>query len=151
MSTIATQLNWGSSYLVEDFYRRFLKKDGSEAHYVNASRLATAFLCVAAAVVAWNLTSVSEGWKIVLELGAGTGGVYLLRWYWWRVNAWSEISAMMAALVNSGAAFELMDVPEAQLSAVWIRSFCEPPLYHGGDYACLARHPHDCSGTGDIL
>jgi Na+/proline symporter len=80
MSTIATQLNWGSSYLVEDFYRRFLKKDGSEAHYVNASRLATAFLCVAAAVVAWNLTSVSEGWKIVLELGAGTGGVYLLRW-----------------------------------------------------------------------
>src|SRR5213593_2952074 len=76
MSTIATQLNWGSSYLVEDFYRRFLKKDGSEAHYVNASRLATAFLCVAAAVVAWNLTSVSEGWKIVLELGAGTGGVY---------------------------------------------------------------------------
>ncbi len=101
MSTIATQLNWGSSYLVEDFYRRFLKKDASEAHYVNASRLATAFLCVAAAVVAWNLTSVSEGWKIVLELGAGTGGVYLLRWYWWRVNAWSEISAMMAALVTT--------------------------------------------------
>src|SRR2546425_3518005 len=101
MSTIATQLNWGSSYLVEDFYRRFLKKDGSEAHYVNASRLATAFLCVAAAVVAWNLTSVSEGWKIVLELGAGTGGVYLLRWYWWRVNAWSEISAMMAALATT--------------------------------------------------
>src|SRR3981189_308311 len=98
MSTVATQLNWGSSYLIEDFYRRFLKKEGSEAHYVNASRLATAFLCVAAAVVAWNLTSVSEGWKIVLELGAGTGGVYLLRWYWWRVNAWSEISAMMGAL-----------------------------------------------------
>jgi uncharacterized sodium:solute symporter family permease YidK len=97
MSTVATQLNWGSSYLIEDFYRRFLKKEGSEAHFVNASRLATAFLVLAAAAVAWQLTSVSAGWKIVLELGAGTGGVYLLRWYWWRINAWSEISAMAVA------------------------------------------------------
>src|ERR1700716_2995636 len=99
MSTIATQLNWGSSYLVEDFYRRFLKREGSEAHYVNASRLATVFLVIAAALVALQLGSVSAGWKIVLELGAGTGGVYLLRWYWWRVNAWSEISAMLTALL----------------------------------------------------
>jgi len=98
MSTVATQLNWGSSYLVEDFYRRFVKKGASESHYVNASRLATIFLVVAAAWVSMQLQSVSEGWKIVLELGAGTGGVYLLRWYWWRVNAWSEISAMAAAL-----------------------------------------------------
>ena len=101
MSTVATQLNWGSSYLIEDFYRRFLKKEGSEAHFVNASRLATALLVVAAAAVAWELKSVSDGWKIVLELGAGTGGVYLLRWYWWRVNAWSEISAMFAAMVTT--------------------------------------------------
>ncbi len=101
MSTVATQLNWGSSYLVEDFYRRFVKKDASEAHYVNASRLATIFLVVAAAWVSMQLQSVSAGWKIVLELGAGTGGVYLLRWYWWRVNAWSEISAMAAALVST--------------------------------------------------
>ena len=101
MSTVATQLNWGSSYLIEDFYRRFLKKEGSEAHFVNASRLATAMLVIAAATVAWELKSVSEGWKIVLELGAGTGGVYLLRWYWWRVNAWSEISAMIAALATT--------------------------------------------------
>src|SRR5437899_2506645 len=101
MSTVATQLNWGSSYLIEDFYRRFLKKEGSESHFVNASRLATAFLVVAAAAVAWELKSVSDGWRIVLELGAGTGGVYLLRWYWWRVNAWSEISAMAAALVTT--------------------------------------------------
>jgi len=101
MSTVATQLNWGSSYLVEDFYRRFLKKNGSEPHYVNVSRLATVFLVIAAAVVALQLGSVSAGWKIVLELGAGTGGVYLLRWYWWRVNAWSEISAMVAALVTT--------------------------------------------------
>src|SRR2546421_2625721 len=101
MSTVATQLNWGSSYLIEDFYRRFPKKEGSEEHFVNASRLATALLVVAAAAVAWELKSVSDGWKIVLELGAGTGGVYLLRWYWWRVNALSEISAMMAALVTT--------------------------------------------------
>jgi len=101
MSTVATQLNWGSSYLVEDFYRRFLKKNGSEAHYVNVSRLATVFLVIAAALVALQLGSVGAGWKIVLELGAGTGGVYLLRWYWWRVNAWSEISAMTAALATT--------------------------------------------------
>jgi SSS family solute:Na+ symporter len=101
MSTVATQLNWGSSYLVEDFYRRFVKKGASETHYVNASRLATIFLVVAAAWVSMQLQSVSEGWKIVLELGAGTGGVYLLRWYWWRVNAWSEISAMAAALATT--------------------------------------------------
>ncbi len=101
MSTVATQLNWGSSYLVEDFYRRFVRKGASESHYVNASRLATIFLVVAAAWVSMQLQSVSEGWKIVLELGAGTGGVYLLRWYWWRVNAWSEISAMAAALATS--------------------------------------------------
>jgi hypothetical protein len=78
-----------------------LKKNGSESHYVNISRLATLFLVVAAAWVSAQLTSVSEGWEIVLELGAGTGGVYLLRWYWWRVNAWSEISAMFAALVTT--------------------------------------------------
>jgi SSS family solute:Na+ symporter len=101
MSTVATQLNWGSSYLVEDFYRRFIKKGAAESHYVNASRLATIFLVVAAAWVSMQLQSVSEGWQIVLELGAGTGGVYLLRWYWWRVNAWSEISAMAAALVTT--------------------------------------------------
>ena len=101
MSTVATQLNWGSSYLVEDFYRRFVKKNASEAHYVNASRIATIFLVVAAAYVSMQLQSVSEGWKVVLELGAGTGGVYLLRWYWWRVNAWSEISAMAAAMVRT--------------------------------------------------
>ncbi len=77
------------------------EKKGSEKHYVNASRLATIFLVVAAAWVSMQLQSVSEGWKIVLELGAGTGGVYLLRWYWWRVNAWSEISAMAAALVTT--------------------------------------------------
>ena len=99
MSTIATQLNWGSSYLVEDFYRRFLRRGSSEKHYVNVSRLATLLLVAASAGVSARLASIGQGWEAVLELGAGTGAVYLLRWYWWRINAWSEISAMAAALM----------------------------------------------------
>jgi solute:Na+ symporter, SSS family len=101
MSTLATQLNWGSSYLVADFYGRFLRKGASEAHYVIMSRVATLLLAIAAAWVSAKLVTITEGWKMVLEVGAGTGGVYLLRWYWWRVNAWSEISAMTAALVTT--------------------------------------------------
>jgi solute:Na+ symporter, SSS family len=99
MSTIATQLNWGSSYLVEDFYRRFIRGDESERHYVNVSRVVTLLLVAASAYVSAQLVSVGQGWEVVLEVGAGTGGVYLLRWYWWRINAWSEISAMATALV----------------------------------------------------
>jgi SSS family solute:Na+ symporter len=99
MSTIATQLNWGSSYLVEDFYRRFIRRDASEKHYVNVSRLTTLLLVAASAYVSAQLVTISQGWEVVLEVGAGTGGVYLLRWYWWRINAWSEISAMATALV----------------------------------------------------
>jgi solute:Na+ symporter, SSS family len=101
MSTIATQLNWGASYLVSDFYRRFVKPDASEKHYVNVSRLATVVLVVVSAYVSAQLGSILAGWEIVLIIGAGTGGVYLLRWYWWRINAWSEISAMATALIVS--------------------------------------------------
>ncbi len=101
MSTVATQLNWGASYLVADFYRRFVKKDASESHYVQASRVATVLLVVASALVAAQLASIRSGWEFVLELGAGTGAVYLLRWYWWRINAWSEISAMATAMAVS--------------------------------------------------
>ena len=99
MSTIATQLNWGSSYLVEDFYRRFIRRDASEKHYVNISRIATLLLVAVSAYVSAQLATIGQGWEVVLEVGAGTGGVYLLRWYWWRINAWSEISAMATALV----------------------------------------------------
>ncbi len=98
MSTVATQLNWGASYLVSDFYRRFVNKSASDRHYVNVSRLATVLLVATSAMVAWSLNSVGDAWRIVLELGAGTGAVYMLRWYWWRINAWSEISAMVSAL-----------------------------------------------------
>src|SRR5499427_468393 len=98
MSTVATQLNWGASYLVADFYRRFVKRDGTEQHYVVISRLATVLLVIISAYVAAQLGSIVAGWEIVLTIGAGTGGVYLLRWYWWRINAWSEIAAMATAI-----------------------------------------------------
>src|SRR5438552_8662042 len=98
MSTIATQLNWGASYLVADFYRRFIKRDGDEKHYVNMSRVATVILVVVSAYVSARLGSIVAGWEVVLTIGAGTGGVYLLRWYWWRINAWSEIAAMATAI-----------------------------------------------------
>src|SRR6266403_3841634 len=98
MSTIATQLNWGASYLVSDFYRRFIKRDADDKHYVLISRLATVLLVIASAGVSVLLSDIRSGWQVVLEVGAGSGGVYLLRWYWWRINAWSEISAMATAL-----------------------------------------------------
>jgi Na+/proline symporter len=103
MSTYATQLNWGASYLVSDFYRRFLQPQASEQHYVMMSRFATVLLVVVSAIVSMQLSSIRSGWEFVLEAGAGTGGVYLLRWYWWRINAWSEISAMATALASSFA------------------------------------------------
>ncbi len=99
MSTIATQLNWGASYLVADVYRRFLRKSASERHYVLVSRLCTVLLVIVSAWVSVELGSIASGWQVVLQIGAGTGAVYILRWYWWRINAWSEISAMACALL----------------------------------------------------
>jgi Na+/proline symporter len=101
MSTQATQMNWGSSYLVNDLYRRFLKKDASEKHYVLASRLATALTVLLSLVATAFMDQISKVWELLLTLGAGTGLVYILRWYWWRVNAWSEVAAMASALVTS--------------------------------------------------
>jgi SSS family solute:Na+ symporter len=101
MSTIATQLNWGASYLVNDFYRRFVRRDANEGHYVNASKLATLLLTVVSAVVTFYMGSIAGAWKLLIVTGAGTGAVLLLRWYWWRINAWSEVSAMLSAFVVS--------------------------------------------------
>ena len=100
MSTVATQLNWGASYLVNDFYRRFLRKTESEKHYVNVSRWATIVLFLLSILVTSQLATVEQAWKFLIGLGAGTGLVYILRWYWWRINAWSEISAMIASFVT---------------------------------------------------
>ena len=99
MSTVATYINWGASYLVNDFYRRFVRREDTERHYVNASRVATVVLVGASMWVSAQLMSIRSAWELLMEIGAGTGAVYLLRWYWWRVNAWSEISASGSALV----------------------------------------------------
>jgi solute:Na+ symporter, SSS family len=97
MSTVGTQLNWGTSYLVSDLYRRFMVRAGSERHYVLISKFITVILVLFSGYVASRLTSIGAGWELVLNLGAGTGAVYILRWFWWRINAWSEISAMIVA------------------------------------------------------
>lgn len=99
MSTMATQLNWGVSYLVNDFYRRFVVRQKNERHYVRIGRVFTIVLVLLSGYVASQLTSISQGWHIVLNLGIGTGAVYILRWYWWRINAWSEIIAMSVAAI----------------------------------------------------
>jgi len=102
MSTISTQLNWGASYLVNDLYLRFVNPGAEERKVVALSRWATAVIFLMSAGVTWILHragSIEGAWRIIIALGAGTGLVYILRWYWWRINAWSEISAMAAALV----------------------------------------------------
>jgi SSS family solute:Na+ symporter len=97
MSTVGTQLNWGCSYLVNDFYKRFLVRNSTEQHYVFVSRLFTILLVLCSGYTASQLKSIGEGWGVVLSIGFGTGAVYILRWYWSRINAWSEISAMISA------------------------------------------------------
>jgi Na+/proline symporter len=97
MSTVGTQLNWGCSYLVNDLYKRFLVRNSTERHYVLVSRWLTVLLVLASGYTASQLKSIGAGWELVLGIGFGTGAVYILRWYWWRINAWSEISAMIAA------------------------------------------------------
>jgi SSS family solute:Na+ symporter len=108
MSTVGTQLNWGASYLVNDFYKRFLKRDATEKHYVTISRWATVGLFLASAVVTHYLGTIEGAWKFLLALGSGTGLVLILRWYWWRINAWSEISAMITSFVVSLAAISVI-------------------------------------------
>ena len=101
MSTIGTQLNWGASYLVNDFYRRFLVRNRDDKHYVSISQLATVLLTIISAIVTFYMDSVAGAWKLLIVTGAGTGTVLILRWFWWRINAWSEVSAMAAAFVVS--------------------------------------------------
>jgi Na+/proline symporter len=105
MSTVGTHLNWGASYLVNDVYKRFLRPSATEQHYVAVSRAATVLIFLASIAVTSQLSSIERAWELLLGLGAGTGLVLILRWYWWRINAWSEISAMIASLVLSLAGF----------------------------------------------
>ena len=104
-STMETHLNWGSSYLVIDFYQRFVARGKSERHYLWVSRSLTAILMIAAGTFTLFLSTASEAFQLLLSVGAGTGLIYLLRWFWWRINAWSEISAMVSSFALALAFF----------------------------------------------
>ena len=99
MSTISTHLNWGASYIVNDVYRRFVAPDRNEQDYVRVARLSTIVLIILSSFVALQLENAMQAFQILLQIGAGTGLVFLLRWFWWRVNTWSEISAMVISFV----------------------------------------------------
>lgn len=108
VSTVSTHLNWGASYVVNDFYKPFLKpesafksKAAAQKHYVLVSRWTTLLMMISAVIVSLLFDTVRGGWEAILSIGAGTGLVYMLRWFWWRINAWSEISAMTAAAIGS--------------------------------------------------
>ncbi len=109
MSTITTHLNWGSSYLIVDFYQRLIKKNGTDKHYVFASRVALVILLIIGSIVALNLNSIETAWKFLFAFSAGVGPVYVLRWYWHRVNAWSEMSALFASGVIATALTAMPD------------------------------------------
>lgn len=107
VSTVSTHLNWGASYVVNDFYKPFLKpesefesKEKAQKHYVVVSKITTIVLMITAVIVSYMFDTVRGGWEAILSIGAGTGLVYMLRWFWWRINAWSEIAAMSAAAIG---------------------------------------------------
>jgi Na+/proline symporter len=97
MSTISTHLNWGSSYIVNDFYKRFLNKDANEKQMVRVGRISTLLLMIASGIFALYLQNAFQAFKILLQIGAGTGLLFILRWFWWRINAISEITAMVVS------------------------------------------------------
>jgi len=128
MSTISTHLNWGTSYLVNDLYRRFIRKSESERHYVLVSRIFTLALMVVSSMLIFVIDSISGAWSFIIECGAGLGLVLILRWYWWRINAWSEISAMIAPFAGYALTRYVLGIsfPESLFfivgltTAVWI-------------------------------
>lgn len=103
MSTISTHLNWGTSYIVHDFYARFFNRNSSEKNLVRLSRFVTLFLVLLATLLVLVIKTIAGAWAFIIECGAGLGLVLILRWYWWRVNAWSEITAMVVPFFVYGA------------------------------------------------
>jgi Na+/proline symporter len=139
-STIETHLNWGTSYVVHDFYRRFVNPAAPERHYVFMGRVVTALLMICAASFTFALDTAKSTFDLLLSVGAGTGLIYLLRWFWWRINAWSEVSAMASSFVVAFAffiagkmgaqipAYESLLVTVATTTVVWIVvTFLTPP------------------------
>jgi Na+/proline symporter len=114
MSTISTQLNWGTSYLINDFYRRFVRSDAPERHLVAVARLGTLAMMALSLCVTPVLETISGAWAFILEAGAGLGLVLILRWFWWRINAWSEIAAMVTPLAVCGWLRVATEIPFPQ-------------------------------------
>ena len=126
MSTTSTQLNWGTSYVVNDFYRRFVRREASETHYVGVSRITTLIIMAMSALVTYYLETIRQAWEFILESGAGVGLVLMLRWYWWRVNAWSEITALVAPAVGYAyiKLFTNLQFPDTLIYLVAWTTFC---------------------------
>ncbi|GAA5042746.1 sodium/glucose cotransporter [Marivirga lumbricoides] len=99
MSTISTHLNWGSSYVVNDFYKRFVNPNSSDKTLVNVGRISTVVLMVFSAILALYLENAIQAFRILMTIGAGTGLIFILRWFWWRINAWTEISGMIVSFL----------------------------------------------------
>ncbi len=135
MSTISTQLNWGASYLINDLYKRFVKPDASDKHLVMASRVCTLILMLVGLVVTTQVKTISGAWGFLMQCGAGLGLVLILRWYWWRINAWSEIAATLAPFVAMAILYPMgLEFPDLFLytvlftTVVWIAvTFLTPP------------------------
>jgi len=129
-STILTHLNWGASYLVHDFYRRFIRKDAGEKHYVLAGRMATVGLFFCASGLVFVLDTAKDAFDVILQVGAGTGLLYLVRWFWWRVNAWCEVVAMVSSFIVSAGLLILskngvhMSTHIALLITIAVTSLC---------------------------
>ena len=124
MSTISTHLNWGSSYVVNDFYKRFVKENSSEKELVNVGRITTVLMMVVSGVLALSLTNVKQVFDIIIMFGAGTGLIFILRWFWWRINAWSEIAAMFSSgfisiLLNFTELGDLLFAAETGIFPAW--------------------------------
>lgn len=115
MSTIDTHLNWGASYLVNDIYKRFMKRTASERHYIIASMLITVVIASLGMLVTTLMKSIREGWYIVTAINGGVAIIHILRWYWWRVNAWSEIAAMITALAGTIVFRVILKIPYPQV------------------------------------
>ncbi len=99
MSTVDTHLCWGGSYIVNDIYKRFIKKKATDSHYLFVSRLGIVFLLILSALAAWQMDSIAGAWIYIIEIVSGIAIILMLRWFWWRINAWSEITSMISALV----------------------------------------------------
>ena len=141
MSTITTHLNWGASYLMNDVYRRFIKPNESDRHYVRVSQMLVVFMTIWGGFMAWQMDSIYGAWLYLSEVASGAAILGILRWYWWRINAWSEISALASSLVLSNGFLVTGFLSGDQLyplrvliilivcTAVWVTvTFCTQPV-----------------------